>query len=134
MVGVTMGYAVRPAWLIEARGLANRSEGLGWPGRAGPGPVDNSEWSGPGPGPVDKSEGLGLGWPANTSEGFWGYRPRAGRPTLFGKTSDVNKGNLTDIILVPTCGNITMFKSQIGGLALNRRKWPVAFLFFFSSA
>ena len=22
------------------------------------------------------------------------------------------------------CGNITMFKSQIGGLALNRRKWP----------
>ena len=28
-------------WLIEARGLANRSEGLGWPG------------------PVDKSEGFG---------------------------------------------------------------------------
>ena len=22
------------------------------------------------------------------------------------------------------CGNVTMFKSQIGGLALNRRKWP----------
>ena len=29
-------------WLIEAKGLANRSEGLGWPG------------------PVDKSEGFGL--------------------------------------------------------------------------
>ena len=61
-------------WLIEARGLANRSEGLGWPG-----PVDKSEgfrWAGlaqgpsikvrglggwAGPGPVDKSEGLGAG-------------------------------------------------------------------------
>ena len=32
------------AWLIEERGLANRSEGLGWPG------------------PVDKSEGFGWAW------------------------------------------------------------------------
>ena len=71
--GVTPGIR-RRAWLIEARGLANRSEGLGWPG-----PVDRSEafgWAGQaqgpsikvrgfggraGPGPVDKSEGLG-GW------------------------------------------------------------------------
>ena len=61
----------RLAWLIEARGLANRGEGLGWPG-----PIDKSEgfrWAGlaqglsikvrdlggrAGPGPVDKSEGL----------------------------------------------------------------------------
>jgi len=68
--------------LIEVRGLANRSEGLG--GRAGPGPVDKSEgflsikvrdwgarlaqalstkvraWvAGLAQGPVDKSEGLG---------------------------------------------------------------------------
>ena len=59
-------------WLIEARGLANRSEGLG-----GPGPVDKSEGfkraglvralsikvrglgSRASPGPVDKSEGFG---------------------------------------------------------------------------
>ena len=61
------------AWLIEARGLANRSEGFG-----GPGPVDKSEgfgWSGRaqgpsikvrdlGAGPVDKSEGLGRAGPA----------------------------------------------------------------------
>ena len=48
-------------WLIEARGLANRSEGLGWPG-----PVDKSEgfrWAGPALA-VDKREGFGgLGWP-----------------------------------------------------------------------
>ena len=76
-------------WLIEARGLANRSEGLGWPGpvdksegfgwagraqgpsikvrglggRAGPGPVDKSEGLGgrAGPGAVEKGEGLGAG-------------------------------------------------------------------------
>ena len=39
---------------------------------------------------VDKSERLGgqAGpGPANRSEGFWGYGPRAGRPTLFGKPS-----------------------------------------------
>ena len=66
----------RLAWLIEVRDLANRSEGLGWPG-----PVDKSEgfgWAGlaqgpsikvrdygrPGrPGPVDKSEGLGRARP-----------------------------------------------------------------------
>ena len=65
-------------WLMEARGLANCSEGLG-----GPDPVDESEgfvraglaqspsikvralpmevrgWGQAGPGPVDKSEGLG---------------------------------------------------------------------------
>ena len=62
------------SWLTEARGPANRSEGLGWPG-----PVDKSEgfgWAGlaqgpsikvregqAGPGPVGKSEGFGeLGW------------------------------------------------------------------------
>ena len=47
------------AWLIEARGLANRSEGLSWPG-----PVDKSEGfgrAGRAQGPVDKSEGLGAG-------------------------------------------------------------------------
>ena len=35
--GVTPGLH-RQAWLIEARGLAYRSESLGWPG-----PVDKSE-------------------------------------------------------------------------------------------
>ena len=87
-------------WLIEARGLANRSEGLGWPG-----PVDKSEgfrWAGLAQGPSIKVRGWGAGlaqglsikvrgwgpgWPANRSEGFWGYGPRAGRPTLFGKPS-----------------------------------------------
>ena len=91
------------AWLIEARGLANRSEGLGWPG-----PVDKSEgfrWAGLAQGPSIKVRGWGAGlaqglsikvrgwgpgWPANRSEGFWGYGPRAGRPTLFGKPSIVN--------------------------------------------
>ena len=86
--------------LIEARGLANRSEGLGWPG-----PVDKSEGFGRGglaQGPSIKVRGWGAGlaqglsikvrgwgpgWPANRSEGFWGYGPRAGRPTLFGKPS-----------------------------------------------
>ena len=90
-------------WLIEARGLANRSEGLGWPG-----PVDKSEgfrWAGLAQGPSIKVRGWGAGlaqglsikvrgwgpgWPANRSEGFWGYGPRAGRPTLFGKPSHVN--------------------------------------------
>ena len=89
-------------WLIEARGLANRSEGLGWPG-----PVDKSEgfrWAGLAQGPSIKVRGWGAGlaqglsikvrgwgpgWPANRSEGFWGYGPRAGRPTLFGKPSYV---------------------------------------------
>ena len=89
-------------WLIEARGLANRSEGLGWPG-----PVDKSEgfrWAGLAQGPSIKVRGWGAGlaqglsikvrgwgpgWPANRSEGFWGYGPRAGRPTLFGKPSHV---------------------------------------------
>ena len=37
MAGVTPGLR-RLAWLIEVRGLANRSEGLG-----GPGPVDKSK-------------------------------------------------------------------------------------------
>ena len=59
-------------WLIEARGLANRSEGLSWPD-----PVDQREGCGlarlaegpsikvkgfggqAGPGPVDKSEEFG---------------------------------------------------------------------------
>ena len=70
LAGVALGVR-RLAWLIEARVLANRSEGLGWPG-----PLDKSEgfrWAGlaqalsikvrdlggrAGPGPVDKSEGL----------------------------------------------------------------------------
>ena len=44
-------------WLIEARGLANRSEGLGWPG-----PVDKSEgfrWAGRAQGPSIKVRDLG---------------------------------------------------------------------------
>ena len=94
-------------WLIEARGLANRSEGLGWPG-----PVDKSEgfrWAGLAQGPSIKVRGWGAGlaqglsikvrgwgpgWPANRSEGFWGYGPRAGRPTLFGKPSHVSHKHL----------------------------------------
>ena len=67
LAGVTPGLG-RLAWLIEVRGLANRTEGFGKPG------------------PVDKSEGLGRAGPAqakaNRSEGFWGNGPRAGRPTL----------------------------------------------------
>ena len=49
------GQQKRGVWLIEVRGLANRSEGL----RAGP--VDKSEGFGgqAGPGPVDKFEGFG---------------------------------------------------------------------------
>ena len=45
-------------WLIEARGLANRSEGLGWPG-----PIDKSEgfgWTGLAQGPSIKVRDLGL--------------------------------------------------------------------------
>ena len=52
-------------WLIEVRGLANRSEGLAnrSEGLARLGPVDKSEGLGgrAGLGPVDKSEGLGAG-------------------------------------------------------------------------
>ena len=102
LAGVTPGLR-RLAWLIEVRGLANRSEGLGRPG-----PVDKSEgfgWAGlaqgpsikvrdlggwAGPGPVDKSEGLGgrAGpGPVDKSEGLGGRAGRAGRPTLFGKPS-----------------------------------------------
>ena len=97
--GVTPGLR-RLAWLIEARGLANRSEGLGWPG-----PVDKSEgfrWAGrtqgpsikvkgfggPGrPRPVDKSEGLGRAGPAQAQPievrgfGVTGPGP-AGPPSL----------------------------------------------------
>ena len=60
------------AWLIEVRGLANRSEGLAnrseGLGAGLAGPVDKSEGflfnceglgGRAGPGPVDKSEGLG---------------------------------------------------------------------------
>ena len=52
-------------WLIEARGLANRSEGLGWPG-----PVDKSEgfrWAGLAQGPSIKVRALPIevrGWEA----------------------------------------------------------------------
>ena len=62
------------------------------PGLAGSRPVDKGEVfvGQAGPGLVDKSEGSGRGWAgpgtANRSERFWGYGPRAGRPTLFGKT------------------------------------------------
>ena len=48
-----------PARLIEARGLANRSEGLGWPG-----PVDKSEgfrWAGRAQGLPIKVRALGGG-------------------------------------------------------------------------
>ena len=47
----------RLAWLIEVRGLANRSEGFG-----GPGPVDKSEgfgWAGLSQGPSIKVRDLG---------------------------------------------------------------------------
>ena len=47
------------AWLIEARGLANRSEGLGWPG-----PVDKGEgfrWAGLAQGQLIKVRGWGAG-------------------------------------------------------------------------
>ena len=97
--GVTLGLC-QQAWLIEAGGLANRSEGLGWPGLVnkskgfrwaglaqGPS-IRVRGWEGlAGPGPVDKGEGL---WgraapgPANRSEGFWGYGPRGqGQPAHF---------------------------------------------------
>ena len=54
--GVTLGLR-RLAWLIEVRGLANRSEGFG-----GPGPVDKSEgfgWAGRAQGPSIKVRDLG---------------------------------------------------------------------------
>ena len=58
--GVTPGLR-HQAWLIEARGLANRSEGLGRPG-----PADKSEgfrWAGLARGPVHKVKDLGgPGW------------------------------------------------------------------------
>ena len=47
----------RLAWLIEVRGLADRSEGLGWPG-----PVDKCEgsgWAGRAQGPSIKVRALG---------------------------------------------------------------------------
>ena len=59
LAGVTPGLR-RLAWLIEARGLANRSEGLGWPG------------------PVDKSEGFrwaGLARALSIKVMGWGARP-----------------------------------------------------------
>ena len=70
LAGVTLGLRLL-AWLIEVRGLANRSEGFG-----GPGPVDKSEgfrWAGPAQGPLIKVRELG-GWagrgPVNKSEGL----------------------------------------------------------------
>ena len=61
LAGVTPGLR-RLAWLIEVRGLANRSEGFG-----GPGPVDKSEgfgWAGRAQGPSIKVRALGgPGWP-----------------------------------------------------------------------
>ena len=59
--GITAGLR-RQAWLIEARGLANRSEGLGWPST-----VDKSEgfgWTGLAQGPSIKVRGLGVAGPA----------------------------------------------------------------------
>ena len=56
LAGVTLGLR-RLAWLTEVRGLANRSEGLGWPG-----PVDKSEgfrWAGRAQGPSIKVRALG---------------------------------------------------------------------------
>ena len=99
------------------RGLANRSEGFGWPG-----PVDKSKgfgWAGlaqdpsikvrglegrAGPGPSIKVRDLGgrAGpGPANRSEGFWGYGPRAGRPTLFGKPSYSDPDRISRDLEVP---------------------------------
>ncbi len=35
----------------------------------------------------------------------------------------INARELKSNLRSPNCGNVTMFKSQIGGLALNRQKW-----------
>ena len=95
------------AWLIEARGLANGSEGSGQPG-----PIDRSEgfrWAGLVQGPLIKVRALGgragpqalsinvrgTGGqagrgPANGSEGFWGYWPGpAGPPSLANPTIEL---------------------------------------------
>ena len=64
-------------WLIEARGLANRSEGLGWPG-----PVDKSEgfrWAGLAQGPSIKVRGWGAGLAQGLSIKVRGWG-RAGQP------------------------------------------------------
>ena len=56
LAGVTLALR-RLAWSIEARGLANRSEGFG-----GPALVDKSEgfgWAGPAQGPSIKVRALG---------------------------------------------------------------------------
>ena len=58
LVGVTLGLR-RLAWLIEVRGLANRSEGFGEPD-----PVDKSKgfrWAGPAQGLSIKVRDLGAG-------------------------------------------------------------------------
>ena len=84
-------------WLIEARGLANRSEGLGWPG-----PVDKSEgfrWAGLAQGPSIKVRGWGAGlaqglsikvrgWGAGLAQALsikvrgWGAGLAQGRPIV----------------------------------------------------
>ncbi len=84
LAGVTMGLR-RLAWLIEVRGLANRSEGFG-----GPGPVDKSEgfgWAGRAQGPSIKVRDLGGRAGPGPSIKVRGWGGRAGRPTLFGKPS-----------------------------------------------
>ena len=63
-------------WLIEARGLANRSEGLGWPG-----PVDKSEgfrWAGLAQGPSIKVRGWGAGLAQGLSIKVRGWEVWAG--------------------------------------------------------
>ena len=70
-----------PARLIEARGLTNRREGLGWPG-----PVDKSEgfrWAGRAQGPSVKVMALGgpgRPWPLDKSEGLGRAGPAQAQP------------------------------------------------------
>ena len=81
LAGLTLGLR-RLAWLIEVKGLANRSEGFG-----GLGPVDKSEgfgWAGPAQGPSIKVKDLGgragPGPIDIKSEGVWGPGPAQGHP------------------------------------------------------
>ena len=77
LAGVTPGLR-RLVWLIEARGLANRSEGLGWPG-----PVDKSEgfrWAGLAQGPSIKVRGWGAGLAQGLSIKVRGWGPGWPRP------------------------------------------------------
>ena len=78
---VTPAGVTPSAWPIEVRGLANRSEGLGWPG-----PVDKSEgfeWAGLTQGPSIKVRGWGAGLAQGLSIKVMGWGP--GWPANSGK-------------------------------------------------